>query len=109
MRLAYPRAIEVRIELNFVASRAQPSAAELHVLYPPAQAFFRFACPHGDCNGQIDLTGSISSAFARSAYTIAGTLTCSGLRGGRACGLELEYDVNTVWGSELHGQLTPTI
>ena len=48
---AFPRSEQIRIHLQFVSTEGPAPAARTHALYPSAQAYFDFACPHGDCDG----------------------------------------------------------
>ena len=37
---------------------------QLHTLFPSANAFFRFACPCAECDGEFDLTTTIKTLAA---------------------------------------------
>lgn len=79
---AFPRTDLVHIHLKFVSKQGPAPAARTHELYPAAQAFFEFTCPHGDCDGSIDMD-AIVRPLLRSAGTQAdGTLHCPGTRTG---------------------------
>ncbi len=79
---AFPRNELVRIHLQFVSNDGPAPAARTHALYPSAQAYFEFSCPHGDCDGSIDLN-SVALALLRSSGAQAdGTLHCPGTRTG---------------------------
>jgi hypothetical protein len=59
MRGRFAAISKLQIDLSFSgSSRATPSA-QLHSFYPPARAFFRFACPYSDCDGEFDLTANV--------------------------------------------------
>jgi len=76
----FPRSELVRIHLQFIAKDGPVPAARTHALYPSAQAYFEFACPHGDCDGSIDLN-AVALALLRNSETQAnGTLHCPGTR-----------------------------
>ena len=45
---AFPRVEQIRIQLRFISKLGAVPAAQTHALYPSAQAYFEFACPHGD-------------------------------------------------------------
>jgi hypothetical protein len=82
LETAFPRAEFVRIHLQFVSSAGRAPAPRTHDLYPSAQAYFAFACPHGDCDASIDLN-DVALALLRNAGTeAAGTLHCPGTRTG---------------------------
>jgi len=93
---AFPRCEQVRIHLQFVAKDGPAPAARTHALYASAQAYFEFACPHGDCDGSIDLN-SVALPLLRSSGTQAeGTVHCPGTRadGGNArppCNQRVDY------------------
>jgi hypothetical protein len=78
----FPRSEQVHIHLKFVSNDGPVPAARVHALYPSAQAYFEFACPHGDCDGSIDLN-AVALPMLRSSGTQAdGTLHCPGTRTG---------------------------
>jgi hypothetical protein len=77
---AFPRSELVRIHLQFVSRDGPAPAARTHALYPSAQAYFDFACPHGDCDGSIDLNAVVLPLLRSSGAQANGTLHCSGTR-----------------------------
>lgn len=83
----FPEIEQLRIELVFndPNARSQPPSPQLRTLYSAAPAFFRFACPCADCDGDFDLTDAvttlISSGAGRArASSIDGHLSCRGVR-----------------------------
>jgi hypothetical protein len=93
---AFPRSEHVRIHLQFVSNEGPAPAARTHALYPSAQAYFDFACPHGDCDGSIDLNSVVLSLLRSSGSQADGTLHCPGTRanGGGArppCNQRVDY------------------
>jgi hypothetical protein len=77
---AFPRTEQVHIHLQFISKDRPAPAARTHMLYPSAQAYFEFSCPHGDCDGSIDLN-AVALALLRSSGTETdGTLHCPGTR-----------------------------
>jgi len=60
MRAVFPQVGQLRIELTFSDSRADAPSPQVHTLYPAARAFFRFACPCSDCEGDFDLTPAVT-------------------------------------------------
>lgn len=84
VRDAYPAAGVIHIHLAFSDPQPPPSP-QLHSLYPAAYAFFRFACPCIDCDGQIDLAAAVAelaSAGApakRAARSLSGRIACQGI------------------------------
>ncbi len=77
---AFPRSEQVRIHLQFVSQEGPAPAARMHALYPSAQAYFEFACPHGDCDGSIDLNPIALPLLRNSGTQADGTLHCPGTR-----------------------------
>jgi hypothetical protein len=102
LRVAFPAVQHLRLELKFESSSAQAPTLQSHVLHPPAQAFFEFACPYADCDGHFDLTSAVDAALADPAHHAGGVLECSGLRpwdcaSKRACQLHLNYKVTATY------------
>lgn len=101
---AFPRSEQVRIHLQFVTQDRPAPAARTHALYPSAQAYFEFACPHGDCDGSIDLNAVAYSLLRQSGSQLAGTLHCPGTRadgGGTRppCNQRVDYWINVSYQS----------
>ena len=93
---AFPDVAQIRVQLRFGASASSVPAAQLHALYPPAPAYFEFACPLGDCDGGFDLNGIASPLLKNSDSQADGTIQCSGTRTGsgaarQPCGLKADY------------------
>jgi len=66
MATAFPQISELRIEMKFRDPPRQPPAFQHFTLYSPAPAFFRFACPCAECDGEVDLRSRVV-ALAESA------------------------------------------
>lgn len=79
---AFPNIEQVRIHLRFVANGGPAPAARTHALYDSAQAYFEFACPHGDCDGSVDLNAVTLALLRKSGTQADGTLHCPGTRTG---------------------------
>jgi hypothetical protein len=79
---AFPRNELVRIHLQFVSKDGPTPASRTHALYPSAQAYFEFSCPHGDCDGSIDLNPVALALLRSSGAQADGTLNCPGTRTG---------------------------
>ncbi len=77
---AFPRSEQVRIHLQFISKDRPSPAARTHALYASAQAYFEFACPHGDCDGSIDLNDVALALLRDSGAQAEGTLHCPGTR-----------------------------
>src|ERR1700755_1767116 len=95
---AYPTIVTLGLELHFEGSEARVPADQVHVMHPPARAFFEFPCPYADCDGHFDLSGAVSGALATPAHQGAGLLSCSGLRARdhsskQPCQLQLAYRI----------------
>lgn len=92
----FPTVELVRIELSFPVTTGPAPAGQAHVMYPPAPAYFEFACPYGDCDGGFDLNKVASSLMASSAPHAEGTVQCSGSRIGMSrlpCSLHAHYRI----------------
>ncbi len=101
LRAAYPSVQQLRLELNFEGASSNTPAAQSHLLYPPARAFFEFPCPHADCDGQFDLTAVVQHTVADKTHASHGTIVCSGSRAfdhgpKQPCGLHLNYSVTAL-------------
>lgn len=93
---AFPSIELVRIQLQFVSQKGPVPAARTHMLYPSAQAYFEFACPHGDCDGSVDLNSVVLPLLRSSGSEVEGTLHCPGTRTGTGdtrprCGQRVDY------------------
>lgn len=96
MRDAFPKMEQLRIELAFGDAGGRPPSPQVHTLYPAAAAFFRFACPCADCNGDFDLSDAVSALAKSGVLGSRGQLVCDGTRrdrplGSTACSLRLDY------------------
>ncbi len=87
LRTLFPQIRQLRIELIFNDPTTQlPSPSpQLHTLFGPAPAFFRFACPCADCDGAFDLTEAVATlitgcAERTQATPFTGQLACRGMR-----------------------------
>jgi hypothetical protein len=87
LRKLFPDFAQLRIELLFhdPETHLPPPSPQLRTLFPAAPAFFRFACPCADCDGEFDLTEAVtalmtSSAGRTRATSSAGHLSCRGVR-----------------------------
>jgi hypothetical protein len=103
LREVFPNVDQLRIELVFNDASAFIPSPQLHTLYPAASAFFRFACPCADCDGDFDLTGAVASLLLESAAgrrrieaTSTGRMDCQGVRlrdmaGQKVCPMQLSF------------------
>jgi len=82
MRSRYATIGKLQIDLGFTGSRQPPPSPQSHSYYPPARAFFRFACPCSECDGEFDLSGQVdelAQVKRPSARTASGRMSCAGV------------------------------
>jgi hypothetical protein len=102
LRVVHPEIGQLRIELTFNDLSAHTISPQQHTLYPAAPAFFRFACPCTDCDGDFDLSGAVNTVLESSAWhrrgsvTSTGSLPCLGARlhdraGNKNCAMKLDF------------------
>jgi len=98
LRVMYPQFASLRLEFVFAESNPEvsPPAPHLLVMHPPTQAYFLFACPCADCDGEFDLTTVVADLARSREQNARGRLECGGQRirdkNGRApCELTLRY------------------
>lgn len=102
LRVLFPAVRQLHFELMFPSSSSTTPAAQSHVLHPPAQAFFEFPCPCGDCDGRFDLADAVNAAVVDQSHIAKGTRECSGKRAQRSgsketCQLRLIYTVTATY------------
>lgn len=98
LRTLFPALAQLQLELSFEAPTGVIPVPQMHLLHPPARAYFVFPCPYADCDGQFDMTAAVSAALETSSLRAEGRLQCGGLRAGgatskRPCHLHLHYTV----------------
>lgn len=104
LRKLFPDIQQLRIELLFhdPETHLPPPSPQLRTLFPAAPAFFRFACPCADCDGDFDLTNAVTSLITNSAgrkrpASFTGQLFCHGVRfrddaaRQRSCPMQLSF------------------
>jgi hypothetical protein len=101
LRTAFPTVQQLRLEFSFEETNSHTPAAQSHLLYPPARAFFEFPCPHADCDGQFDLTAVVQRTVTDRTHASRGTVRCSGSRkfdhlSKQPCGLHLVYAITAL-------------
>ena len=92
----FPAVARIRVELSFPETVGPAPARQLHDMYPPAPAYFDFACPYGDCDGGFDLNQVAASLMKNATPHVDGTIDCSGNRGGMTrlpCNLRAHYRI----------------
>jgi hypothetical protein len=98
LRDAFPSVELVRMTLSFEQSTPPTPTSQSHVMHPPARAFFGFACPYADCDGQFDLNAAVTALLQESKRHVEGTLECAGVRSRdklskQPCRLVLRYTI----------------
>jgi len=99
LRTVLPAVTQLRIELTFKDGSSTVPAAQAHVLYPPAPAFFTYRCPRSDCDGELELANAVRDAMLREDHTATGSLPCRGIRPGEGgakhpCEVWLTYTIS---------------
>jgi hypothetical protein len=94
----FPAVGQVSVQLRFLDGVEPSPVAQLHMVYPPAPAYFEFACPYGDCDGSLDLNEVARKLMRDSSQSAEGTLACPGSRTGAAltrqpCSLRVAYRI----------------
>ena len=103
VRDAYPGVGVITVNLGFADHYPLPSP-QLHSLYPAARAFFRFACPCADCDGEFDLATVVAELVTagapakRTGRSVTGRSLCQGIHWrdsdhSEACRIELSFRV----------------
>ena len=105
LRVAFPAVQQLRLELEFSGAGTILPASQVHVLHPPARAFFEFQCPYADCDGRFDLARAVEAALASPERRATGTLECMGLRARdhlskQDCALQLRYTIRVTYTQE---------
>jgi hypothetical protein len=87
VRETFPQLGVIHIELQFAGGPGLPLSPQRHSLYPAARAFFRFACPCTDCDGEFNLTATVTDLAKASASnkrpaerSVSGQISCQGTR-----------------------------
>jgi hypothetical protein len=107
VRELFPDAGLLRITLKFQDGGAHVPSPQQHTLYPAARAFFRFACPCTDCDGQFDLTSAVAGLMANTnrvrraageERVAQGAMACEGVRfrdreHSRPCPMQLKFEI----------------
>jgi len=99
----FPQLGLVRMELAFADTTQPAPSAQSHTFYAAARAFFRFACPCYDCDGEFDLSSTVRELAAAAGPRLReerGALLCQGVRtrdraSGAHCPIQLQYRIGT--------------
>ena len=98
LRTRYPGLNTLQLDFNFSDSTDVLPSPQVTVFHPPAPAFFCFACPYSDCNGEFNLSSPVDLAVNSHDSKSRGQLPCAGTRHhGIACTLSLEYSISPHW------------
>ena len=98
MRTKYPTLATLQLDFDFVDTGTFLPSRQVTVFHPPARAYFRFACPYSDCDGEFDLTSAVVLMIGARESRSHGQRGCAGMRHGAIrCTLNLEYSVVAEW------------
>jgi hypothetical protein len=103
LRTLFPRVSLLRVELDFVRDAEWSPSAQVHILYPPSTASFRYPCPVAGCNGAFELSHPVAELLQRSKSVLTDQATCEGVRpvdrvSGRPCALKMKYRIEATYG-----------
>jgi len=93
LRTRYPDLDSMQLEFEFSDRAGFLPSPQVMVLHPPAPAYFCFACPYSDCDGEFDLTAQIDIAVSSGEAQTSGQARCTGTRHGGACTLCLDFSI----------------
>lgn len=95
MRARYPGLKSLQVDFDFSDGGEFLPSPQVTVFHPPAPAYFCFACPYSDCDGEFDLTKPVDIAVNSRELRTSGQSRCAGTRhGGVACTLCLEFSIS---------------
>ena len=98
LQTQYPSLATLQIDFEFSDSTAFLPSPQVTVFHPPARAYFCFACPYSDCDGEFDLTRPVSQMMTAHHSRDEGQLNCAGRKhGGIRCTLCVEYSLVARW------------
>jgi len=94
LRARYPQLASLQVGFEFSDRTEFLPSPQVTVFHPPARAFFCFACPYSDCDGEFDLTRAVSQMIEAREPSGHGQLKCAGTRRrGVPCTLCLDYSL----------------
>lgn len=97
LRTRYPGLDSLQLQFEFSDRTEFLPSPQVTVFHPPAPAYFCFACPYSDCNGEFNLTAAVDLAIS-SREQSSSQIRCAGTRHrGVACTLCLEYSISPQW------------
>ena len=98
LRTRFPQLATLRLDFEFSDRSEFLPSPQVTVFHPPAPAYFCFACPYSDCDGEFDLAAPVDLAVTSHSPSAEGQVRCAGTRhGGTACTLCLEYSIAAHW------------
>jgi len=98
IRTRYPSLASLQVDFEFSDRGEFVPSPQVTVFHPPAPAYFCFACPYSDCDGEFDLTKSVDLAVSSRESQSSAQVRCVGTRHrGAACTLCLEYSITPHW------------
>ena len=94
LRARFPGLQSLQVGFDFSDRGEFRPSPQLTVFHPPAPAYFRFACPYSDCDGEFDLTDPVKLAVDSGDARSSGQVRCVGTRHRVvACTLCAEYSI----------------
>lgn len=98
LRTRFPGLASLHLDFDFSDRSDQLPSPQTTVLHPPAPAYFCFACPYSDCDGEFDLSREVDVVLSARDPQSNGQVRCAGTRQeGTACTLCLEYSIQPRW------------
>ena len=97
LRARYPGLNALQLDFDFSDRTEFLPSPQVTVFHPPAPAYFCFACPYSDCDGEFNLTAAVDLAIS-SRQQATNQIRCVGTRHrGVACTLCLQYCILPHW------------
>ena len=95
LRQRFPAISSLQLDFEFSDRTDFIPSPQVTVFHPPAPAYFCFACPYGDCDGEFNLTEPVDIAVSSRELQTSGQVRCAGTRhGGIPCTLCLEFSIS---------------
>jgi len=98
MRARYPQLGSLQLDFIFRDNTEFLPSPQVTVFHPPARAYFCFACPYSDCDGEFNLTSPVDLAVTSNDPNSSAQVRCAGTRHrGTPCTLCLDYSIAAHW------------
>lgn len=98
LRTRFPGLDSMQLDFGYSDRVDFLPAPQVTVLHPPAPAYFCFACPYNDCDGEFNLTKQVDLAASSRDGHARGQVKCAGSRhSGTPCTLCLDYSISPRW------------